>query len=135
MGFRFFTYVIEPGTEIIAESICDFTTPRYLYLALEHLDCHNQYDFISSLFSDKINKNIIARITLDNKNFPYGSILNANLSNGYLISSTRTFHKKRDIKKIKCKLLNEYGYVINLNGFDISFIINAVCEEHETKPL
>lgn len=129
LGFRFFTYIIEPGTEIIAETICDFTNPRYLYLSLEHIDCHNHSDFVSSFFIHKKNKHIIARITLDQQNFPYGSILNANLSNGMLISATRTFHKKTDIKRIKCKLLNEYGYIMNLNGFDISFVINAECEE------
>jgi len=127
LGFRLPSYNIEANSGIIAETIGDLTSPRYLYLSLEHQHQHNENNhekhdiFDSNLFC--IDKNIIARITLENKGFSYGSILPANIVNGLLISGTRNYHNPIDIKKLRVKLMNEFGYIMNLNGFEISFVM------------
>lgn len=132
LGFRFPNYTIEPNSVVTAETICDFTRPRYLYLSIDV--CHNEHkkhSFDSSLFFDHVDKHIIARITLENRGFPYGSLLPANLFNGLLVSDTRNYREPIKIKKLKIKLLNEYGYVMNLNGFDVSFLL--ILEQEESK--
>jgi hypothetical protein len=127
LGFRFPIYTINKNSWITAETICDLSFPRYVYLLLEfHEDDHKDkhHAFESTLFSSHINKDIIARISLENRGFPYGSILPANIFNGLLISDNRIFHKPIDIKRIRIKILDEYGYIMNLNGFNISFLIS-----------
>jgi hypothetical protein len=127
LGFRFPNYTVEPNSIVTAETICDFTRPRYLYLSIEQ--CHKEYkeykkhSFDSSLFLDHVNKHIISRITLENRGFPYGSLLQANIVNGLLVSDTRIFREPIKLKKLNIKILNEYGYVMNLNGFDVSFLL------------
>jgi hypothetical protein len=68
---------------------------------------------------------------LENRGFPYGSLLPANLFNGLLVSDTRNYREPNKMKKLKIKLLNEYGYVMNLNGFDLSFLL--ILEQEESK--
>lgn len=131
LGFRFPPYTIRVNSWITAETICDLSFPRYVYLLLEfHDEQHNHKHnaFETTLFSSHINKDIIARITLENRGFPYGSILPANIVNGLLISDIRIFHHPIDIKRIKIKILDEFGYVMNLNGFNISFLISYEIE-------
>jgi len=138
LGFRFPNYTVEPNSIVTAETICDFTRPRYLYLSIdvchkEHNENneHKKHSFDSSLFLDHIDKHIIARITLENRGFPYGSLLPANLFNGLLVSDNRIYREPIKIKKLKVRLLNEYGYVLNLNGFDLSFLL--ILEQEESK--
>lgn len=132
LGFRFPNYTINSkNNSITAETICDLSYPRYVYLSLEFHDEDNNFihtSFDSTLFHSCTNKHIIARITLENRGFPYGSILPANIFNGLLISSIHTFHHVISIKKIKVKILDEYGSLINLNGFNISFLISYETE-------
>jgi hypothetical protein len=127
LGFRLPSYAIRINSWITAETTCDLSYPRYVYLSLEFHDEDNKCirtSFDSTLFHSCINKNIIARITLENRGFPYGSILPANIFNGLLISDNRKFHSSIDIKKIKVKIVDEFGIVMNLNGFDMSFLIS-----------
>ena len=123
LGFRFPCYTIESNTGIVAETICDLTMPRYLYLSID--DCNDiNKTFFSSLFCSHHNKNIIARIALDNNTFQYGSVLPANLSNGFLVSDIRKYKCPFELRKLKIKILNEFGYPISLNGFEISFLMS-----------
>lgn len=123
LGFRFPNYTIEPNTGIVAETICDLTTPRYLYLSID--DCNDiKKTFFSSMFSSHHNKSIIARIAFDTRTFPYGSILPANLFNGFLVSDIRKYKHPFELRKLKIKVLNEFGYPICLNGFEISFLMS-----------
>ena len=73
-----------------------------------------------------VNKNIIARISLQNLSF--GEVLSANLQNGLLISDKRSYNGKNDLQKLNISLLNEIGIPMNLNGLDFSFCIRAVYE-------
>ena len=81
------------------------------------------YAFESNILCSKISKYIIARITMDYNTFPYGSVLPANLSNGMLISDTRRYKEKIRLEDFEIRILNEFGYPICFNGFEISFCI------------
>jgi hypothetical protein len=111
-----------------AESMPDFSGPRYVYLAIEEFNKGNQTSFMSPLLGSQLNKNIIARISIDSKNYTYGSIMPANQFNGLLLSDIRSYTGKIDLLKMNLKLLNEYGFPMNLNGWDFSFCLKV---EHE----
>lgn len=128
LGFRQTTYDIVSGTNTNSECTLDLTGPRYLYLAIDEFNKGNQNSFVSPLSSSLINKNIIARISLDKSHYGYGSILPANAYNGLLATDKRCYTGKVDLQKLQIQLLNETGIPMNLNGYDFSFCLEANCE-------
>lgn len=129
LGFRQQSYTIDAGSSITAESMYDFNQPRYLYLVVdEYGGSGKQNSFICPLPKSLINKQILARITMDYKNFPFGYVLTANTGIGYLLSDTRCYTGKKDLQKLGVELVNEYGNTVNLNGLDFSVALEI---EHE----
>jgi hypothetical protein len=128
LGFRNINYTVVHSGYTVSESFIDLNGPRYLYLALDEFNKGNQYSFISPLYTSLINKNIIARITMDTASHGYGTILPANLTNGLLVSDARSYTGKIDLLKLNLQLLDENGNNINLNGLDFSFCLAV---EHE----
>jgi len=127
LGYRNVNYSITTNNTV-SESFVDLNGPRYLYLALEEYNKGNQKSFITPLFNSMINKNIIARISMNPASHGYQSILPANMFNGLLKSDNRNYSGKIDIQKINVQLLNEIGNPINLNGMDFSFFMEVVHE-------
>jgi len=127
LGFRNSTYTI--GTTITkSEAFYDFNGPRYLYLAIDEYNKGNQHSFVSPLYNSLINKNIIARITMNTATHGFGTILPANLKNGLLVSDLRNYTGKIDLLKMNVQLLDENGNNVALNGLDFSF---SLAVEHE----
>jgi len=119
LGFRQPYYVL--SSSILGESFYQLSSPRYLYLVIDEFSNTNPNSFLTELPTHSINKNIIARISLNRTIYPFGSILLANFINGYLLSDTRNYYNKIDIQKMNIQLVDEYGRPINLNGLDFSF--------------
>ena len=65
LGFRSITYTIASGVTLGSESLLDLTAPRYLYLVVDEFTNSNTNSFISPLPTSIINKNILAKITID----------------------------------------------------------------------
>ena len=128
LGFRRTTYNILANVPITAECMPDLSGPRYLYLAIDEFSRGNQNTFVTPVFSSSINKNIIARISLDMKRFGYGNILPANNKIGLLATDTRSYTGKIDLQKLQVQLLDDYGAPIYLNGNDFSFCLEVMCE-------
>jgi hypothetical protein len=127
LGFRNTNYSITTANSV-SEGFVDLNGPRYLYLALEEFNKSNQKSFITPLFNSMINKNIIARISLNNASHGYQTILPANMFNGLLKSDSRNYTGKIDLQKLNIQLLNEIGNPINLNGMDFSLCIEVIHE-------
>lgn len=136
LGFRTPTFTFT-GTELTdyinngltSSAIANLSGPRYLYLVVdEFTSSGNQSSFVSPLPNSLINKNILARISVSKQDYPFGSILPANLSNGLLMTDVRSYTGKVDIQKLNIQLVNEFGNVIYLNGDDFSFCLKI---EHE----
>lgn len=136
LGFRNITYdikgsaVTEPlvPESLVSESLIDLNGPRYLYLAVDEFTKGNQHSFISPLPKSLINKNILARISVDSRTWSFGTIFPANKMSGNLVTDTRSYTGKTDLQKLNIQLLNEYGIPVDLNGMDLSFCLEV---EHE----
>jgi hypothetical protein len=128
LGFRNINYEVNNSSYTNSESFIDLNGPRYLYLAIDEFNKGNQYSFISPLYTSLINKNIIARISMDPGNHGFGNILVANLTNGLLVSDVRNYTGKIDLLKMNIQLLDENGNSVNLNGLDFSYCLAV---EHE----
>jgi hypothetical protein len=128
LGFRSMNYNITYGKSLTSESFIDLNGPRYLYLAIDEFTKGNQHSFISPLPKSFINKNILARITIDSNTWGFGKIIPSNIKSGNLVSDHRSYTGKTDLQKLNIQLLNEYGNPVDLNGMDFSFCIEV---EHE----
>jgi len=107
LGFRQQQITVDTnGTKGVA--LVNINTPRYMNLIVNE-------------FNSRVNRDSLARIVLDRQKYPFGTILPANLGNGYMESEYRTYDGKNDLLKLNIRLEDEYGRLINLNGHDISF--------------
>ena len=109
----------------ISECLIDLNGPRYLYLVIDEFSQNNTNSFISPQAGFLMNKNILARITINSTTFPNGAILPANNFNGYLLTDRRNYNGIIDIKKFNVQLVNDIGKVMDLNGMDFSFCLEV----------
>jgi len=129
LGFRNITYSITgSATTFTSENLADFNRMHYLYLVADEFSSNTPNSFISPFATSILNKNILAKISLDPYNYPFGSVLPANYLNGHLQSDKRTYSGKINLQRLKVQLVNEYGVPINLNGSDFSFCIEIEYE-------
>ena len=99
-----------------------------MYLAIDDFNRGSQNSFISPLFDSIVNKNIIARISLNKKDFDFGTIYPTSVYDGNLISDKRAYNGATDIQKLNVQLLNDDGLPIILNGLDFSFCMEIEYE-------
>jgi len=129
LGFRKQTLtLVANASDIKSPAFLDLSGPKYAYLALEEYSKGIPSSFISPLASSLVNKNIVARVSMDRTKYPYGSIMHASHSNGLLISDERKYAGKVDLQKLNVQLLNEAGIPLNLNGMDFSFCVEVLHE-------
>uniref|UniRef100_A0A6C0KIH5 Uncharacterized protein n=1 Tax=viral metagenome TaxID=1070528 RepID=A0A6C0KIH5_9ZZZZ len=128
VGYRDVSIELATGSSATGSAFVNLQSPRYLYLVVDEFTRGNQNSFMSPLAASFINKNILARIVLDSVNYPYGSILTANVFNGHLLSDVRSYTGKVDLQRLSVQLVNEYGVPVNLNGLDFSFCLEVQYE-------
>jgi len=124
LGFRKQSYIITTAVTK-SEAMIDLNGPRYLYLVIDEFSQNNTNSFISPQAGFLMNKNILARITMNSTTFPNGAILPANNFNGYLLSDRRNYNGIIDIKKLNVQLVNDIGKTMDLNGMDFSFCLEV----------
>jgi hypothetical protein len=114
LGFRNGIYV--NSLNYVSESIIDITGPRYFFLVVDDYNNSVNNGFYSAFKSSILNKNILARISLQAS--PY-NILEQNSLN--LITTPREYFGPVNIQNLTIQLLDEYGRIVNLNNMDFSF--------------
>jgi len=128
LGFRTISYTIPGNSFIMSEGLLDLSSPRYLYLVIDEFTTSSSSSFISPLPTSIINKNIIAKISVDYNHYPFGDVIVASQTNGYLVSDSRCYNGKVNLQKLKIQLVNEYGKPVHLNGLDFSFCLEIAYE-------
>lgn len=128
LGFRNISYTVTGNNSTISEGFLDLSGPRYLYLIIDEFTSSNSNSFISPLPTSIINKNILAKVSIDYNHYPFGTVIVASPTNGYLVSDTRSYNGKVNLQKLKIQLVNEYGNPVHLNGLDFSFCLEITYE-------
>lgn len=123
LGFREPVYIITNGGSIESEGIVNVNPCRYLFVSVDDFHAHNPNSFIVPSFDSYFDPNILSRVTIDRSSYNFGQYIIANESGGRLLSDSRTYKGKNDIQKIRVRVLNEIGEVINLNKMDFSFAL------------
>ena len=116
IGFRDGYY--ENNTTYVSEGLINLLGPRYIYLVIDDFNNSVLDGFYGAFNSSIINKNILARISLQGSAF---NILSKD--NFSLITTPRQYFGPVDIQKLQIQLLDEYGRILNLNNMDYSFCL------------
>lgn len=118
LGFRENTYT--NSSSYISEGIIDLLGPKYLYLVVDDFNNNVNDGFIGAFNSSILNKNILARISLQGGIKILSYLSENNLS---LITYARQYFGPVDILKLQIQLLDEFGRIIDLNNMDYSFCL------------
>ncbi len=119
LGFRMGQYN-NIFKNLISEGMFDAGGDRYIYFSLDDFNVCSNDDNLIALDNNIIDKNILGKIYLKD------GIFKANI----LDNDTKYDLKKRcfngamNINRIKVKLYDEYGNIINLNNMDFSFALD-----------
>jgi hypothetical protein len=116
IGFRAGYY--ENRLMYVSEGIINLLGPRYIYLVVDDYNNSVNDGFYGAFNASILNKNILARISLNGGTFNYLTQNNLNLT-----TTPRQYFGPVDIQNIQIQLLDEYGRVLNLNNMDYSFCL------------
>jgi len=116
MGFRNGVYV--NNSTYISEGIIDTLAHRYIYLVVNDYNNNVNDGFYASFTDSILNKNILARISIQTSGF---NIISQN--NLGVITYPRQYFGPVNIQKLQIQLLDEYGRVLNLNNMDYSICL------------
>ena len=119
LGFRTPTLELPAKGAIQSTAFVNLLGSKYLFLVVEELNGQgNENSFVSYLPYSQINKNILARVSMDSVKFSFNTLHIKDFT-----SDKRTYSGPKDIKRINVKLLNEFGQIMDLNGHDVSFCL------------
>jgi len=119
LGFRNGLYV--GNVNYVSEGIVNLTGPRYLYLVVDDYNNSVNNSFYSAFNSSILNKNILARISVQANNF---NILEQN--NLTIVTTPREYFGPINLYAMNIQLLDEYGRIVDLNNMDFSFCLTLV---------
>jgi hypothetical protein len=119
LGFRNGKY--EGNLNYVSEGIIDIQAPKYVYLVVDDYNNSVNNNFFSAFNSSILNKNILARISINQNNF---SVLEQNNLN--LVTTPREYFGPINLYSMNVQLLDEYGRILNLNNMDFSFCLTLV---------
>lgn len=102
-----------------SEAIMEPSTTRYIYLGIEDFSNHSNDHFVGIINNSLMSKDILARISLKGANF---SILMENNMN--IVSEPRSYFGPVDIQKLRVRLYDEFGNILQMNNSNYSFCLN-----------
>ena len=117
MGYREGYY--ENAYTYPSEGVVNLIGPKYIYLVIDDFNNNVNDGFYGAFTSSILNKNILARISLQGSVF---SVLSQNNFN--LLTTPRQYFGPVDIQKLQVQLLDEYGRILDLNNMDYSFCLS-----------
>ncbi len=121
LGFRYAEY-LDVTSYIMSEGLFDGGGDRYVYFCLDDFNHSslNPHEVCFEKYS--ANESVLAKIYLTDGKF---AVNIDDSSNGNNIVKTRKFAGPIDLSKIKVKILDQYGDVVDLNYMDFSFSLQV----------
>ena len=116
-GFR--NGIYENNVNYVSEGIVDLLGPRYIYLVVDDFNNNVNNSFYSAFNSSILNKNILARISLQANTFNIFTENNLNI-----VTTPRQYFGPVKLQNLNIQLLDEYGRVMDLNNMDYSFALS-----------
>ncbi len=117
LGFRNGIYV--NNLNYVSEGVIDMSGPRYVFLVVDDYNNNVNNNFYSAFNSSVLNKNILARISIQSNTFNILEQYGLNIS-----TTPREYFGPVNITGMTIQLLDEYGRILYLNNMDFSFSLN-----------
>ena len=124
LGFRAGHYKCDKEISAVSEGICLPCGPRYMFLSIDDGLKSSGSNFIAAFAESTLDENVMTRINLSNTLDDVGVYKCASdvgLSNQ--LNRTREYFGPVDVSRLRCRLLDEYGRIIDLNNMDWSMSI------------
>lgn len=101
-----------------AETIVEPATTRYIFLIVDDFTNSAQNNYISAFKNSILSPNILARVSVR------GSYFSLLMDNDHsVISEPRRYFGPVDIQRIRIRLMDEYGRILNMNNANFSFSV------------
>jgi len=119
LGFRNGVYT--GNLNYVSEAVVDTSGPKYLFLVVDDYNTSANNGFFSAFNSSVLNKNILARISMQAT--PFNVLQQNNLN---IITTPREYFGPININNLTIQLLDEYGRIVDLNNMDYSFCLSLL---------
>lgn len=106
------------GIKIVADTIIEPATIRYIYLAIDDFNNSVNDLFLTAFNNSLMSPNVLARISIKGS---YFSLLMEN--DLTVVTEPRTYFGPVDIQKIKVQLYDDFGRILDMNNANYSFCI------------
>ena len=103
----------------IADTIIEPATIRYIYLAIDDFNNSSNNHFISVFNKSMMNPNILARISI--KGSYFSLIMESDFN---IVTEPRKYFGPVDLQRLRIRLLDEHGRVLNMNNSNFSFCLD-----------
>jgi hypothetical protein len=121
LGFRNGFYT--GNLNYVSEGCIDVKGPKYVYLVVDDHNNNVNNGFYSAFNSSILNKNILARISLQQTDIVESyKILQQNV----IVAKPRQYFGPVNIQNLTIQLLDEYGRIVDLNNMDYSFCLSLI---------
>lgn len=116
LGFTKRTY--DGNTTYIGDTIAEPFMTRYIYLSVEDFNNSSNNLFISAFNQPILNTDVIARISLRGNCF--STLIENDLN---IVTEPRKYFGPVDIQKIRVRLYDEFGKILDMNNSNFSFCL------------
>jgi len=107
------------NTTYTSDTILEPASIRYIYLAIDDFNNSSNNHFISIFNKSILSPNILARISIK------GSYFALLMENDYnIVSEPRKYFGPVDIQKLRIRLFDEHGRILQMNNSNYSFCLN-----------
>jgi hypothetical protein len=121
LGFREGYY--ENALTYVSEGLVSLLGPRYFYLVVDDYNNNVSDGFYSAFNSSILNKNILARISVNGASL-YSTNINISQFAGNLVVAPRHYFGPVNVSKLKIQMLDEYGRILDFNNMDYSIVLS-----------
>ena len=111
-----------------SEGIIDLSGPSYIYLVVDDFNNNVNNGYYTAFNSSILNKNILARITINQITSPPSLLGTVQQNNLNVVTTPREYFGPVNLKNMNIQLLDEYGRFIDLNYADFSFCLNLTIQ-------
>jgi hypothetical protein len=115
LGFRQPSYI--DTCKVVSEGLFDAIGDRYIYLSVEDYQYNTNITNIVGLDKSFLDKSILAKVPMNDEK------LALIIHDTNPLCKTRLYNGPITLKKIHVKLLDKFGYIIDLNQMDFSFTL------------
>jgi hypothetical protein len=115
LGFRQPSYI--DTCKVVSEGLFDAIGDRYIYLSVEDYQYNTNITNIVGLDKSFLDKSILAKVPMNDEK------LALIIHDTNPLCKTRLYNGPVTLKKIHVKLLDKFGYIIDLNQMDFSFTL------------